>query len=297
MSEQVDLESFGIRSYRYLRMAIVVVVVALFVSVAVERSRAECWQESISAYFYTPVHSVFVAALVVIGVSLVAIRGGTDLEDALLNVAGVLAPIVAFVPTARPTRSCSPATFQVAGGGAVEAFIENNVLAFAIGGTVALALAVGIAWRRGELREGDGFTESTAIGLAVASVLVFAGVAWYGWFRASFLRHAHGGGAIVMFLLVFVVIVVSARAAGGGYRRLYRLTAGTMVAGAVAVAVAGRLDDSWRHQILWIEVLELVPFGVFWAVQTVEYWNGGVVTGAARAERNACIPGMARRAS
>jgi len=107
MSHAEALEPFAVKSYRYLRLSIVVVVLALMASVVIERSHVSCWQESISAYFYTPVQAVFVGALVAIGVSLIAIKGSTDREDVLLNLAGVLAPIVAFVPTSPPARSCS----------------------------------------------------------------------------------------------------------------------------------------------------------------------------------------------
>ena len=104
MSDRQDLEWFAIKSYRYLRLSIVVVVLALLASVLIERSHVDCFQESISAYFYTPVQAMFVSALVVIGVCLIAVRGRTTGEDVLLNLAGVLAPIVAFVPTTSSGR-------------------------------------------------------------------------------------------------------------------------------------------------------------------------------------------------
>src|SRR4051794_17448483 len=89
-----ELAAYAVKSYRYLRLSIVLVILGLLCSVFVERAHTSCWEESISAYYYTPTHSMFVGALVALGVSLIAIRGNTDIEDALLNVAGVLAPIV-----------------------------------------------------------------------------------------------------------------------------------------------------------------------------------------------------------
>jgi hypothetical protein len=90
-------------------------------------------QESISAYYFTPTHSIFVGGLVAIGVALIAVKGSTDLEDALLNVAGVLAPIVAFVPTSPPRADdvCKATGFI---GDNPKAMIDNNLLSFAIGG-------------------------------------------------------------------------------------------------------------------------------------------------------------------
>jgi hypothetical protein len=47
------------------------------------------------------------------------------------------------------------------------------------------------------------------------------------------------------------------------------------------------LHDEWRHQVLLLETLEIIPFAVFWAAQTLEHWEGGVPTGAERAARDA----------
>src|SRR5262249_55555658 len=114
-----------VSTYRYLRLSIVVMVLALFVSVLIERFHVGCWQGSISAYYYTPAHAIFVGALVAIGVSLIAIKGSTDLEDVLLNVAGLLAPIVAFVPTTPPSGSC-PSTAFVAEWQSTAVFITYD---------------------------------------------------------------------------------------------------------------------------------------------------------------------------
>lgn len=291
MTGHQELESFAVRSYRYLRLSIVVVVVALVGSVLYERAQVDCWQESISAYYYTPVRAVLVGALLVAGVSLVVVRGSTDWEDALLNVAGVLAPIVAFVPTAPSPLSCASATFDVADRGAAEAFIENNVVAYVLGGAVAIVVTVVVA-RRG--RRGPEIDAPAGLGLALAATLLAGGVLWYGAFRQSFLEHAHGAAAVAMFTLVFVVIVINALSAGGRYRKIYAATAIAMAVAAIA-AVAGQLvAGPWRHQVLWLEVGELVPFAAFWAVQTVEHWAGGVPTGTERTARAACIPGVAR---
>ena len=149
MSDREELVPFAVKSYRYLRLAIVVLVLSLMASVLIERFQVSCWQESISAYYYTPVHAIFVGALVAIGVSLIAIKGSTDVEDMLLNVAGVLAPIVAFVPTSTPSPNCSSTAFA---GVDAKAYIDNNVLAFAIGGGIAIAIAYVVARVMGKAR-------------------------------------------------------------------------------------------------------------------------------------------------
>ena len=49
MSSPEALVPYAVKTYRYLRLAIVVVVVALMVSVLIERSHPTCRQGSISA--------------------------------------------------------------------------------------------------------------------------------------------------------------------------------------------------------------------------------------------------------
>jgi hypothetical protein len=290
-----ELDTFAVKSYRYLRLSIVVVVLALMASVLIEVVHAGCWQESISAYYYTPVHAVFVGALVALGVSMIAIKGATDLEDVLLNVAGVLAPIVAFVPTSPPTPTdACPATASISGD--PQAFIDNNLLALAIGGAIAIVVAYLVAafFGKATIRRIDAHT---VIGLVIGVVLLVVGLVWYFGFRTSFLEHAHGGAAGVMFLLIAVVIVINARTAHHAHRGqtdarrfywvAYAALFGAMVLAAVGVLIGKLVDSGWRHQVLLIEILELTPFAVFWSLQTQEFWRGGVPTGQERDVREA----------
>lgn len=291
-----ELESFAVKSYRYLRLSIVVVVVALLASVAFERTRADCWQGSISAYYHTPAREVLVGALLVAGVSLVVIRGSTDWEDSLLNVAGVLAPIVALVPTEASSARCASTHVAVADPRTAEAFIENNVVSLGVGGAVAIFLAAALVRRAPGGRRMPAVEPAAVLGLALSASLLIGGLVWYGAFRSSFLARAHGAAAVAMFSFVFVVIVINSLTATRRYRPIYAATAVAMVVAAVGVVAAQLVVDGWRHQILWLEALELAPFGIFWAVQTVEHWDGGVPTGDERVSRAACIPGLGGRA-
>ena len=299
MTGQQQLVPFAIKSYRYLRLSIVVIVAALMASVLLEVIHAGCWQESISAYYYTPTHAIFVGGLVAIGVALIAVKGSTDLEDALLNVAGVLAPIVAFVPTSPPRAddACKATGFV---GDNAEALIDNNLLSFAIGGILAIILTFCI----GRFVQGDRATpptgdlpqpmpepkpnpKSIGIGLGISVALLAAGLIWYYGFRDNFLDHAHGGAAGAMFGMVAIVMVINAITARRPYRPYYWGLFGAMVAGVVVALVGVRIDDGWRHQILVLEICELIPFAVFWVLQTVEHWAGGVPVGDDREQRNA----------
>jgi hypothetical protein len=294
MSGRQELVPFAIKSYRYLRLSIVVVVAALMASVLLEMIHAGCWQESISAYYYTPTHSVFVGGLVAIGVCLIAVKGSTDLEDALLNVAGVLAPVVAFVPTSPPraTDVCMATGFA---GDDAKALIDNNLLAFAIGGALAIILTWVIARITRGRRPASAAPAADPrapnpkplrIGLAIGVVLLAAGLVWYYGFRDNFLDYAHGGAAGAMFGIVAVVMLIDAFTARRPYRPFYAGLFAAMVLGVVVALVGIRIDEGWRHQILVLEICELVPFALFWTLQTVEHWDGGVPTGADREARD-----------
>jgi hypothetical protein len=104
------------------------------------------------------------------------------------------------------------------------------------------------------------------------------GLVWYFAFRDNFLVHAHSGAAITMFVIVGLVIAINARRARKTYRGLYTALAGLMAAAFVGVVVARLIDDDWRHSVLWLEVLEMIPFAVFWGAQTLEHWEGGLRT-------------------
>lgn len=94
-----DPATTGHQSHRYLRLSLAMVVLALFVGVGVQivRSGGE-WMPSISHYFYTPAHNVFVASLVAASLALVVLAG-RDLETVFLDIAAIFAPLIALVPT------------------------------------------------------------------------------------------------------------------------------------------------------------------------------------------------------
>ena len=90
----------ALKTYRYLRLGMVAVLAALAISVVLELwNTSGCLQRSISAYYYTPTHAVFVGALVALALAMITLLGNTPIEDAFLNLAGLFAPVVAFVPT------------------------------------------------------------------------------------------------------------------------------------------------------------------------------------------------------
>jgi hypothetical protein len=276
----------AISTYRYLRVSIVTVVVTLLVSVGLERSKASCWNGSISAYYYTPVHSIFIAALGLIGIALFAIRGGNRCQEILLNAAGFLAPVVAFVPTGWSSAYCpsnlTPTSNKtisqlLSGNHFFTKFYTNNLVAFIAGGIFSFILATIVFWRKNRTAPPPELYWP-AIG---TTVVVVAGFIWYEVSQTNFSTHAHGYAAILMFILVGLMILSTAlHEESPVYKRLYFACAGGMAAAGAAILVAGWVM-TWRHQVLVLELVEITLFVVFWLAQTIELWDIGLATNRA----------------
>ena len=127
-----ELPGYTIKTYRYLRLAMVTMLVLLGAGVLIERfdNAAGCFQPSISDYYYTPAQAVFVAGLVTIGICMIALKGSTEWEDILLNLGGMLAPVVAFVPT--PQGATCASVPNIAPD--IPANVANNIPALFVAG-------------------------------------------------------------------------------------------------------------------------------------------------------------------
>lgn len=270
--------SDAVKTYRYVRLSMITLVVGLAAAVAVERSKAPggCFQHSISAYYYTPVRGMFVGGLVGIGVCLVALRGNTDAEDALLNLAGMLAPVVAFVPT--PSAGSCSSTPGVAGHRSADVF--NSMTALFVLGAVGLALTAWLLWKDPER------SRASVVGFALGAALLVAAVLVFALARGFFLRNAHYTAAVTMFAAVVGVVVLNAlgfhrkrvaegRAPAHPLTNRYAVIAGAMLAATGGIGVWD-LTVGWDHAVLWIEGTLIALFGAFWVLQTEELWEGGV---------------------
>lgn len=347
MAENAD--DYARKSYRYLRIAIVAMVLALLVSVFFEYLAASSLLNAISAYYYTPVNPLFVGALVMIGICLIAIRGATVFEEVVLNLAGMLAPVVALVPTAAPAGDGYGGTLYDI---PIASLTSNTVWAAAIAAVVAVLGAYWVASRLkgqdfGRAALGE-LARSTKIGFMVAGVgagaLVVIYLVWdsqtthnssaIGMFAglwavatASAVRHAGGegpispktawlissggtlaalgaalllaaawrlaaGASLVWILLIVGVALLAAVSfiqplRGGAqryyailkeedrYARMYLLIALWMLTVGALVQLS---PGEFPQRTFWLEVVELVPFAVFWTVQTIERWNDEAVT-------------------
>jgi hypothetical protein len=264
----------AVKTWRYLRVAMVAMVVGLAVSVLYEHAQAPggCWQRSISAYYYTPVQNFFVAALVTIGVCLVVLKGSTELEDVLLNLAGMCAPVVGLVPTPDFDQCGSVVTDTT--NRTVN--ISNNMTALLVAGGLALLMLAVLALpsvRRHERRP----SRTALAGFAIATGLYLGTVVVFAFARTWFDAHAHDVAAVAMFSFVFLTVCVNAvhvRVTGAPRLNRYAVVAALMavtVVVSVGLALAGN-----PYALLVLEAGLIVLFAVFWVCQTAELWDQGL---------------------
>ena len=278
----VDPALGAVKTYRYLRLALAALVVLLFAAIVLEwlATGRSCWQPSISAYYYTPVRAVLVGVLVTMGVCLIALKGSTEPEDVLLNIAGMLAPGVAFVPTPG-TGECRSVPVDP---GDVGANVANNMQAVFVAGLAVAAVVLLVA--RADAAGGT-LGRWDRAGIAVTGLLLGGGAVWFYVDRDSFVEHAHAAAAVPMFLALVVVVWLNARhvqetvreglmpAAESRYVPVYRAIAvGMLVALGATVAIS--LATSSTSLVLWVEVVLISLFAAFWVVQTVELWHRGL---------------------
>jgi hypothetical protein len=237
----------------------------------------DCLKSSISAYYYSPVRGFFVSALMAIGVCLVCLQGSTALEDALLNLAGMLAPVVALVPTPYEANNCPSASRN---DHSSSPDVANNMTALLVLGGIALVVTIALAARNGESREiWLGILGAVLLWAATAAVFVAS--------RGLFERKAHYAAAIVMFLAIIVVVSINALHFGrrelaqgdgagrGVYANRYAVIAVSMVV-SVAVVLTWKWTAGFEHWVLAIEAALIALFAAFWVAQTAELWNRGL---------------------
>lgn len=252
-----------VTTYRYVRFALLALLLAIAISVAAQTARAG-WETSLSSYYYTAAGPVFIGALVAIGVCLIALRGYTDAEDVCLNLSGISAPMVAFVPT--PEAGHHPDVHAIA----------NNA------GTFLAVLAVGyvvivVAVLRRHARGHGWPTPWGRIGLASTALAWLVGVLWLLADRHSFAVHAHALAAVFTFVPFAGVVVLNtdwgvrvlARQADASRTR-FDAAYWLVVAAMALVAAAGALLWHWAYDLLAVEIALLALFAAFWGLQTVD---------------------------
>jgi hypothetical protein len=291
-----------LRSYTYLRLAMVAGLVALGVSVVWQTGRQH-WHllDSVSAYYFTPAQPIFVGSLIAVGAAMIALRGLNTVEEIFLDLGGMFAFLVPLVPTSRgpdfesAVRLCQNQAGLVLAPGsgtpdcptvtglveATKANVENSIGSLLIVGALSLVAAVLLSpgLRRSYVdRQAPAIRARAAtdrrncwIGFAGATlVFVLTAVAFLfatGWF----IRSGHTIGALGLLACIVVVALANAgRTAHGG--RALRRSPYSWVAIALVVA-AGLGSILWVTGVVtvfWVEIVVALLFATFWTIQTVQ---------------------------
>lgn len=267
-----------LNTYRYLRIAMPLLLLMLMTSVVIQiyASNPDCWQLSVSAYYYTSARAVFVGSLVAVGVCLIVYRGNTDVEDVALNISGFLAIVVALVPTVVDS-TCTAS--NVPSADELTRAVNNNLTALLVTGGVVMAL---LWWFRSRVEAASRVGTLALWPLLVSTVglVIFAGVfaAWPSWVQA----HGHSIAAIALFVGIVVVVLINAvglaRTAQDNpptksYANRYLVIAVAMLASFVGIVGLHLVWSGFTLWFFWLEAVLLVEFAVFWVVQTIELWD------------------------
>jgi hypothetical protein len=263
-----------IKTYRYVRLAMVGLLMAIAISVLLVYLDVRDWETSVSAYYYTPARGIFVGALVALGVAMIALRGNSDIEEFLLNLGGLCAPIVGLVPTRRDVPEALAKS--------IRDDVINNVQTYLILGAVAVVLTVVLAlWERSRANEPRKPAVKPSgwdtLGMIVSGTLLLAVGGWMAIDTNSFIAHAHIAAATLLIVCVGFAVVSntklglrlpgeSDRSANDDKYNKYSKYYGTVAI--LMVLTQGLWFVDWDENFLVIEVVMMLLFAAFWLIQT-----------------------------
>jgi hypothetical protein len=260
------------RTYRYLRLTLAGTPVAIMLAVLFAIPDAGVLP-SVSHYFYTSARTVFSAALVAAAACLLALSGRGP-QRVLLDVAALLAPLIAIIPTPVSPGEVPGVVVDCAAPCVPAGFTDDldNALAtyLAIGAAV---LAIGLVLAR----RGDIALRDTGPTLALAAAVL--AVATLVWTVAPDLlvRYGHAVAAFGFFILIAVVALAEALRPSATHPPARRTRIGYVVVAVAllldlaATAVSAVLFD--LPVVLVGELVALALFLVFWMMQTAQKWS------------------------
>jgi hypothetical protein len=286
------------KSYRYLRIAMVGVLLALAAAVFYQSSQQGSFLASVSAYYYTSAQGVFVGALIGLGVSMIVLQGMNDAENTFLNLGGMFAIVIAIVPTGRgPDFDTAVQACRRSGGTllthrasktldcptvqalqeATRANVENNMAALLIVGGLALILA-GVILFKGKTDEtGTAGRRWVLAGFSAALLFWLGGLIALAVSVDWLAGNAHYIAAGCLLLCILIVIGANAqrrqeRRSGANVVKSLSAYRYTWIAGVTLVGT-GVLIALWQANVIslfWVEISVALMFILFWAVQTLE---------------------------
>jgi hypothetical protein len=288
------------RTYNFLRWSVIALLGVLMVSVIWQTVGSGCLLVSVSAYYHTPVRIVFVGSLFALGAALIAYQGRTPREDTLLNFSGLMAFLVALVPTLEKKRCgaqdvgshfpwISLADEHVvpkSGDEDIASAVANNYWALMIVTSIVL-VAVLCSRLRSNQKLGlhllVGRIDNRKERIWTAWITVVCGVVLVGecalflrW-REQFIAWTHGIASLAMVLGVIGVMVLNLRRVrvkdtgrSGFYRAWYRVLILVLFPGLLIVAGLVWVAVGWDFLIFYLEIVVLLDFIAYWVVQTRE---------------------------
>ena len=261
------------RTYRYLRLAILGAVLSLIVSLVVVFVQ-DGPVTSLSGLFYTPGRTVFTGALVAVSLALIALSGHS-VEQILLDVAALFAPLIAVIPTPValgdvPRVGCPGAVPCVPDE--YVAGVHNGILTFSIMALIGAVAALVLARVQRTLSPG------VVIGVASAVFAAVAMIVWQLVWPDALLHIGHLVVTAAFFGIMAVIAVVSAVASAPRWRVIYVVVAVGLAASLLYLAVMGivrltGVDLSGQPWTLVGELGVIGFFAVFWIAQTVQKWD------------------------
>jgi hypothetical protein len=260
--------------YRELRVGMVVIMVMLAAALVIDRRSATQWQSTLSAYYYTSAHCIFIAALLALSTLFFIYRGSSDTEDALLTLAGVGTLIAALVPQNRPDpfrESFLPKDYNVV------PVIQWNILA------VVVALFLGWSlmwWLHGRNDTQPIRSAGGTVSLNFLRLIVLLGLIALAGFPDWFQNHAHGAAGVLMVSAFIVTVIHAAYLAGQEdelkspqrhrYQLIYSVIAVLMLVTLITVVT---LHLGGSDSVIVLESLLILEFAAYWVVQTIELWD------------------------
>jgi hypothetical protein len=273
----------ALKTYQYLRLGMIGAVVLLGLAIGYEIVHATnvetladpCAQTSISAYYYTPVGPIFIGCMFLVGLALIAYKGHYVREDLFLNVAGMLAPVVAVVPTTAVgyCYSIEPDRNPLTDGGSLAQWVvynvHNNIFALLAVGFIGVAFAWGY-WFKNRNDDCKVPSGTLSLLLGVSGVLVFATWLWNA-HPYVFLDKAHGTSANAMFFFLWLAIWVTINEHQVTPTDLWRTIYLALLVVAVlplAVALMAWLFLDW-HEFEWLALIEIPTMLVYGIVKLI----------------------------
>ncbi len=271
------------RTYRYVRLTLVGVVVMIAVSIGVY-VLGEGPLGSVSAAYYTPAGPVFIGGVFAVGLALLALSGHS-LAQISLDLAAIVTPVIAIVP-APVFPDGVPGLVVDCGSGAAPCVpvefvpaVDNGMFALVVTGALGwvAALIVVVVQRA--------LTARALVGLVIAGAVIGATAAWWLLAPDAFLRAAHVVAAAWFFACIALAALSSAldarRAGERGYAVGYGIVAGGILAvlllllGVVLASLAGvSVVEPGGFSLVFLgESAALALFAGFWIVQTIETWG------------------------